>query len=233
MKSFVTIIILCFLAIHGLSQDYSIKGRVIDKVSGHPLKNVNIIVAGESQGTITDPSGYFVLSLSSANTILVVSHVTYETQPVAIKQDNNVVIIPLEKRILELPEIELATSYKKLSTKSYEPWISTEDQPQPGQMFDLETNAEFPYAGGVTTFLNFLELTFQYPVNEVEEGENGKAVLIFTINQKGNYTAASCQSGNVAICNELKRTLTLLPGWNPARQRGEPVEQTMKLTVDF
>lgn len=233
MKSLSSIIILSFCFNWGYSQDYSIKGMVVDKESGNPVKNVNIVIAGQSRGTITDDSGYFNLDLDPNENIIIVSHVTYESQPVAIKETDRFIVIQFERKIYELPEIEISKQRNKLDVRNYEKVISTEDRPQPGQMLQTETIAEFPYLGGVATFLDFMELVFQYPVEKMTETNNGKAVFIFTIDKNGEYTSAGCLTGNENICDELKRILTILPKWKPAKQRGEPVEQTLELTVNF
>ena len=45
-----------------LSQNASLKGKVIDALSNEPLPFVNVVVSGTNKGTVTDSAGNFILT---------------------------------------------------------------------------------------------------------------------------------------------------------------------------
>ena len=63
--------------------DLTIKGTVTDSL-GHPLAGVSVSVKGGSNGTVTNPSGQYVLTVPDGQGTLVFSYVGYVRQEVAI-----------------------------------------------------------------------------------------------------------------------------------------------------
>ncbi len=80
--------IVCVVACSGILQaQTSISGTVTDVDTGEPLIGVNILVKGTVLGTITDVSGNFSLSISSAPPVtLIITSVGYERQEIEITQ---------------------------------------------------------------------------------------------------------------------------------------------------
>lgn len=60
-----------------------VKGTVLDE-RGEPLVGVNVMLKGTTTGTITDMDGKFTLMAASANDILVISYLGYQTQEVRV-----------------------------------------------------------------------------------------------------------------------------------------------------
>ena len=58
----------------------SVQGRVVDSRSGEPLEGVNVLVAGSSLGTATDPQGRFWIDLLSGEYRLLFQRVGYADQ---------------------------------------------------------------------------------------------------------------------------------------------------------
>ena len=58
----INILTFLFLPLIAVSQQASLKGRVVDVLSNEPLPFVNIIVSGTTTGTITDLDGNFILN---------------------------------------------------------------------------------------------------------------------------------------------------------------------------
>ncbi len=82
----IIIFFLFFIPINLFSQTVSVKGRVLDADSKHPLSNANVILVGENlSGTTTDVNGWFNLSVNSGrNHIIKVSYIGYETKKIEI-----------------------------------------------------------------------------------------------------------------------------------------------------
>src|SRR5690606_33363519 len=64
-------------------QSISISGRVTDETNA-PLPGVNVLIAGTSQGTVTDVEGNYVLEVPEDAQTLVFSFIGYVSQEVAI-----------------------------------------------------------------------------------------------------------------------------------------------------
>ena len=63
-----------------------VKGVVTDAKSNEALIGVSIKVEGSSVGTITDTNGAFRIETPTANSVLVVSYIGYNTQKVNAKR---------------------------------------------------------------------------------------------------------------------------------------------------
>src|SRR5687767_12920068 len=75
---------LCFLvSFSGLAQNKVVTGRVTSSDEGSSLPGVNIVEKGTQNGTITDASGNFSISVSESAT-LVFSFVGYSSQEIAV-----------------------------------------------------------------------------------------------------------------------------------------------------
>jgi TonB-linked SusC/RagA family outer membrane protein len=70
----------------------TVKGKVIDKVTGETLIGVSIKVKNSGTGTVTDANGNFTLSSIPDNSTLVVSYIGYETAEVAVDGRTSITI---------------------------------------------------------------------------------------------------------------------------------------------
>lgn len=78
----------CMLAFfQGMAQT-SVTGRVTDG-NQRPLQGVSVVVKGTSNGTTTDTSGSFSLSVPGSNSVLVFSYVGYVPQEVRVGTNSN------------------------------------------------------------------------------------------------------------------------------------------------
>jgi TonB-linked SusC/RagA family outer membrane protein len=57
-----------------------IKGQVSDENTGEPLPGVNVYIEGTTAGTITDPDGFFELTLTDQDAVIIFSFIGYETR---------------------------------------------------------------------------------------------------------------------------------------------------------
>ena len=81
--------------------DRRVTGKVTDE-KGDALPGVNILVKGTQQGTVTDASGAFALTVPGENSVLVVSFVGYVTQEItAGNRDVLEVALHVDEKALE------------------------------------------------------------------------------------------------------------------------------------
>lgn len=65
------------------TRDSILTGRVMDE-TGVGIIGASVSVKGTTVGTTTDMAGKFSLSVSSANVVLVISYVGYQTREIAV-----------------------------------------------------------------------------------------------------------------------------------------------------
>lgn len=82
----------------------TVKGKVIDKVTGETLIGVSVKVKNSSVGTVTDTNGNFTLSSIPDNSTLVVSYIGYESTEVAV-DGKTTITISLQPSSKDLNEV--------------------------------------------------------------------------------------------------------------------------------
>ena len=114
-----------------VTQDgFKVKGRVVDNL-GEPLPGVNIMVKGETTGTITDADGNFELVAPYSKASLVFSYVGYQPKDVKLegKHTLNVTLVEDTKALEEVVVVGYVTQKKATITGSVAT-ITTKDLKQ-------------------------------------------------------------------------------------------------------
>ncbi|MBL0744647.1 SusC/RagA family TonB-linked outer membrane protein [Chryseolinea lacunae] len=70
-------------------QETTVSGQVVDEASA-PIPGVNIVVKGTTNGTTTDASGNYRISLSGSNATLIFSFIGYVTQEVTVGNQTSI-----------------------------------------------------------------------------------------------------------------------------------------------
>jgi TonB-dependent starch-binding outer membrane protein SusC len=89
------------------AQDRSVSGTVLDE-SGSPMPGVNVLVSGTSNGTVTDISGKYTISVPSGAKLLF-SFIGYTSKEVEVG-NNSVIDVSMNVDVTELSEI-VVTGY--------------------------------------------------------------------------------------------------------------------------
>jgi hypothetical protein len=86
-----------------------ISGVILDAESKEPLAFVNIVVEGQSKGTVSNSEGQFVLDLEgvSANSLVSFSYVGYETLKIKSSELRNSPKVYLKKAHINLAEVQV------------------------------------------------------------------------------------------------------------------------------
>ena len=111
MKQLCTLLVLfLFITYSGISQTnkITIRGLVIDAMSGEAITNAHILYINNHKGTITNQRGYFELKVSSSDSIRI-SYISFETKVISVndflQQNHNSIV--LHKSSQQLNEILL------------------------------------------------------------------------------------------------------------------------------
>src|SRR5687768_3703593 len=93
----------------------TLKGKVLDKNSGHILAQASIAVAETQEGTLTDDFGRFQLSKLCKGPITIsISHIGCETQTFHIDLRRDTTIkIKLDHQEIELDEVQVLEAKKE------------------------------------------------------------------------------------------------------------------------
>lgn len=217
-------------------QEPEITARVIDGETRKPLKNVNIVVAGTTKGTVSNVLGFFKLSLPPKERKLVISHVSYETEMITVPEGAPSIVIPLRKAVRRIQTIRLSNYPTDLTLDMLKPIRESNELTIVGKdtLRVVEANAGFPFEGGTRAFREIFANQFQFPEKELLEGVKGGLPLVFTIDKFGKYTNVGCPADSLnAMCSEFKRMISQLPPWTPAVQRGEPMPQVFVIDIYY
>ncbi|MDH5381499.1 MAG: TonB-dependent receptor plug domain-containing protein, partial [Cyclobacteriaceae bacterium] len=87
---FLCVLFTLFLAPNIFAQQI-IKGQLIDEVTSEPLVGVHILPVGEGNGSISDVSGSFTITIAAGVDSLDISYIGYETQRVRAVADLGIV----------------------------------------------------------------------------------------------------------------------------------------------
>ncbi|CDF80314.1 TonB-dependent receptor [Formosa agariphila KMM 3901] len=70
-------------------QQFSVSGQVLDE-SNFPIVGVNVIEKGTDNGVITDLEGYYSISVSSVNAVLIFSHISHQSLEVNVSSNEDI-----------------------------------------------------------------------------------------------------------------------------------------------
>ncbi|SIS63416.1 TonB-dependent receptor [Belliella pelovolcani] len=104
----------CFLSLGAwASQNISVDGKVIDKISKQPLPGVSVYIPELSRGVVTDLDGTFSLTSLPERTLTVqFSFVGYGTKTQTLRvSDRGSLIIELEESISNIDEVVISGAY--------------------------------------------------------------------------------------------------------------------------
>jgi len=96
----------------------------------------------------------------------------------------------------------------------------------------VENMPSFP--GGDALLLQFIAENLQYPVEAKENGIQGTVIVRFCVKKDGTVGKISIPRGVDASLNaEAYRVVSILPAFNPGKQRGKPVNVWYSLPIKF
>ena len=103
MKYLLSTLILFFSILTVVAQEAIVTGTVVG-AEGETLPGVNVLEQGTQNGTITNPDGFFSLSLLTEKPVLLISYVGYITQEITVAGRNSIRIV-LTEDLINLEEV--------------------------------------------------------------------------------------------------------------------------------
>ncbi|MBI9062892.1 MAG: carboxypeptidase-like regulatory domain-containing protein [Marinilabiliaceae bacterium] len=191
-----------------------IKGVVMDE-NQEPVPGANVLLKGTSKGTITQMDGSYKLAVNrrdSSKPIMAgfIGYVSSEKS-----QSTDSLNFMLEPELLALDEVVVSGYGTERERK-----IVTEDFVPAQPEVEIEE------------YIKSIERTLEYPA--IGSGKKETVVVRMTISDQGTITDIKIKrSPGEAYSFEVVKKLRSGPTWLPATQNGIPVEDKIKLKLQF
>ena len=223
---------------------FKVSGQVMEYPSKKPVPGASVIIKGTTTGTLADGDGRFQLVVKTEDT-LVVSYVGLKTQFVPMRNvaDNLVVWMPDD--VQSMRELTVTTDHSKVAeTPKEENTVVVFDMPieeatkseapqQEEMVFQVvEESPEFP--GGMRAAMEFLAKNIKYPVEAQKAGIEGRVIVQFVVGRDGSIRNPKVVRGvSPELDAEAVRVVSMMPKWNPGKQRGKAVAVNFTLPIVF
>ncbi len=206
--------------------EYKLKGKVIDDATGQPKQGVSVVVVNTTRGTMTGPSGKFVLIMDKPEEEVAFSFVGYETVKKKLKAGEDAVI-RLKKGIIrldlnEVPVQRESSSQPVTVNGKEEIFYVVEDVPH--------------YPGGMPALKKYISSHLKYPEKLKKKGIGGTVWVNFTVDEQGRVKDVyvdKVHSIDPQLDKEAVRVISSLPAWTPGKQRGRSVPVELSVPVEF
>lgn len=208
-----------------------ILGRVYDSDTKKPIENVCIIKKGSVEGTYSNSYGFFELTLFSADSIIIASHLNFELSEVRIPNSDKFVFF-LERYRTPLPLLDIRHFREEIRYDIDSSNFHESDLDSNAFFGPLEINAEF--IGGNEGLFNYFGDNFNLSESAKDSLVEGTITIFFTVDKNG-FTKNISVFGDTLFCmgDMMIKSVSQMPKWKPARQCGKPVEQDFQVDVKF
>ncbi len=233
-----------------ISSDEKMKvsGTVLAADTKVPVMGASVIIRGTTNGTLTDLDGKFVLTGLKKDDVIQVSFVGFQTRSVIIKDESPLTIL-LDDDVQNLEEMVVvgmgakdgkpakAENTDVVFDMPLEEAMKAEKQkketPQEEVIFQVvEQMPEFP--GGMQKAMEFLGKNIKYPVAAQEAKIEGRVIVQFVVERDGSVSDAKVMRGvNPELDAEAVRVVSIMPKWNPGKQRGKAVAVKYTMPIMF
>ncbi|MBP5524189.1 MAG: energy transducer TonB [Paludibacteraceae bacterium] len=127
-------------------------------------------------------------------------------------------------------DVDSTSSKKEMGSKS-ESDDDDDDMIMVGMIAD-EHRAEFP--GGDRVLLDFLKSNLVYPKAAQDSSIQGRVIVRFTVEKDGSITDVEVARGvHPALDEEAVRVVSMMPKWQPAMRKGDPIRSKFSLPIYF
>ncbi|MCY1722262.1 M56 family metallopeptidase [Prolixibacteraceae bacterium Z1-6] len=134
----------------------------------------------------------------------------------------------LSRGKLVLTKDSLGRSYISIEKEDIPKVLDEEEQ----IFFIVEDMPEFP--GGDLALRKFIASTIKYPDTAIENGIQGKVYVTFVVTKEGEIANAKIARGvNPVLDKEAIRVVNMQPRWRPGYQRGQAVNVSYTVPINF
>ena len=212
-------------------EKFNISGIVMEYPAKKPVPGASIIIRGTTMGTLTDKDGKFTLPVKKGD-VLVVSYIGLQTQSVVVQADVNLGIW-MKEDVQPMEEMVVVAQTPKEEVKYTKVEVEETEEPQEKVIFQVvEEMPEFP--GGMGEAMKFLAKNIKYPVAAQQAKIEGRVIVQFVVERDGSISDVHAMRGvNPDLDAEAIRVVSLMPKWNPGKQRGKAVAVKYTMPIMF
>ena len=239
-------------------EKFKVSGVVLKHPGYKPVAGASVMVRGTSHGALTDGNGNFEVEAKKGD-VLVVSFVGLQTQLVPIEFDSSsagntklgiglkedvqsmeeMVVVGMSPKsentdvVFDMP-LEKVKKTEDSKVKYTEVKVDeTEVSQKEGEIFQVvEQMPEFP--GGMQKAMEFLGKNIKYPVAAQEAKIEGRVIVQFVVGKDGSISDVQAVRGvSPELDAEAIRVVSMMPNWNPGKQRGQAVSVKYSMPIMF
>ena len=212
-------------------EKFNISGIVMEYPAKKPVPGASIIIRGTTMGTLTDKDGKFTLPVKKGD-VLVVSYIGLQTQSVVVQADVNLGIW-MKEDVQPMEEMVVVGQTPKEEVKYTKVEVEETEEPQEKVIFQVvEEMPEFP--GGMGEAMKFLAKNIKYPVAAQQAKIEGRVIVQFVVERDGSISDIhTVRSVSPELDAEAIRVVSLMPKWNPGKQRGKAVAVKYTMPIMF
>ena len=218
-------------------EKFILNGQVMEYSSKKPVPGASVIIRGTTNGAMTDADGKFKLQVKKGD-VIIVSYVGLQTQQVPVQSDANLVVWMREEvqSMEEMVVVAMNTPSEELDEKAKYTKVKVEEaeasQKEEVVFQVVEQMPEFP--GGMGEAMRFLAKNIKYPVTAQEAKIEGRVIVQFVVRRDGSVSDIHTVRGvSPELDTEAMRVVSLMPKWNPGKQRGKAVSVKYTMPITF
>ena len=217
-------------------EEFLLSGIVMEYPSHKVVAGASVIVRGTNNGTLTNEKGEFEIQVKKGD-VLVVSFVGLQTQILPIKFDSssggNIKLgVHMKADVQNLEEV-VVVAYAPEEEKK-QPVAKEEVKQQEEEVIFqvVEQMPEFP--GGMGEAMKFLAKNIKYPVAAQQAKIEGRVIVQFVVGKDGSISDVhTVRSVSPELDAEAIRVVSMMPKWNPGKQRGKAVSVSFTMPIMF
>ena len=231
-------------------EGFKVSGQVMEYPSKKPVPGASILIKGTTTGTLADGEGRFQLVVKREDT-LVVSYVGLKTQFVPMRNAAGNLVVWMSDDVQPMEEmtvvgyasdgegtpdgkgrkVEAVVGIPEVKIKEVK--VDETEQSTSEAIFQVVEEApEFP--GGMQACMVFLAKNIQYPVEAQKAGTEGRVIVQFVVGRDGSIRNPKVVRGvSPELDAEAIRVVSMMPKWNPGKQRGKAVAVNFTLPIMF
>ena len=213
-------------------EKFKLSGTVVEAEGKNvPVMGASVLIKGTTMGTLTDMDGKFTLPVKKGD-VIQVSFVGYQTQSVVVKDESPLTIL-MRDDVQPMEEMVVVAQTPKEEVKYTKVEVEETEEPQEKVIFQVvEEMPEFP--GGMGEAMKFLAKNIKYPVAAQQAKIEGRVIVQFVVERDGSISDIhTVRSVSPELDAEAIRVVSLMPKWNPGKQRGKAVAVKYTMPIMF
>ena len=218
-------------------EKFDFSGQVLDEQTKKPVPGASVVIRGTNSGAMSDAEGKFRIQVKNGD-VVQVSYVGMQTQSIVVDgKDNCVVWMKEDVQMMDEMTI-VGYASDGVGAPSVNPdkkVVAVVDIPKVEEEVIFQVVEEMPqFPEGMNACMAFLGKNIRYPISAQKAGVEGRVVVQFVVNRDGSLSDIRVVSG---VCPDLDaealRVVSMMPKWNPGKQRGKAVSVKYNLSIMF